>query len=1089
MPLLKLQFAIALAYALLAAAGMVLAIPPGYASPLFPAAGLALAVALQFGRTALPGIWLGSAGANLWHSWHVGILSPTTTVLAVVIGIGAMLQAWFGAWLVRRWQGARWQALEQEQDSALLLLLGGVLACVLSASVGTAALLAADLVHPAGLAFQWWNWYLGDTLGVLIFAPLSLCLINRHDPVWRERLRRMVVPVLLALGLAVAAFHGAARWEGQQQQDQLSADAEQIAKGISARLITHREVLASLQHFIGATPDFDYEQFRLFTQITLQDNPDIFALSFNDLVADAERLDYEARISALSPLGAFQITERDANGQLIRAQTRPEYLAVRYIVPLAGNRPAVGYDIHSDPVRRVAIERARATDAMAVTAPILLVQEQQQRVGLLELLPVAAASDDGQPAAKPHRGFAVAVVKVDQMIDIATRGRVPDNLRFELVDLQAPPERGLLYRSDAPVPGPSPVTSTPVDWSTDLRMGDRDWQLRVAVTEAYRQQHRPWLAWAIGLVGLLFAALLQVLLLGMTGHAAIIQRKNTQLLLAEKVFDNSGEAIVVTDTLGMVLCTNPAFSRITGYAPEEIAGRNLRLLQSGRHSRDFYRDLWRQLKRSGQWQGEIWNRRKSGELYPEWLTIATVRDEQGAPIHYVGTFSDISAAKQAQEQIQFLAYHDALTGLANRMLCMDRIDHALAHSRRHGGRIALLAMDLDRFKLINDSYGHEVGDRLLKAVAKRLQHMVRAEDTLSRLSGDEFLIVLFDTGDDHAVSTKCEAILANLSRPFDLGGRQLSISFSIGVAVYPGDGDDTATLLRNADTALYQAKKSGRNTRRLFDQQMNQEVVRYVETRDALKLALAHGELELHYQPQIALGARRKDDRLIGAEALLRWNHPERGLVMPDDFIGVAEESGLIVPIGAWVLRQACRQAVAWQAAGLPVDIIAVNFSAVQFRQGKIDAVVFDALEESGLAPECLDLEITESILLEDLQRVLAALQRFEARGIQLSIDDFGTGFSSLSYLRQFPVHRLKIDRSFVRDILKDPGDRALVQTIIQMARNLNLRSIAEGVEDPLVLEQLRALGCNEAQGYLFSRPAPPEAFTRWLAGLGGGKP
>jgi diguanylate cyclase (GGDEF)-like protein/PAS domain S-box-containing protein len=585
----------------------------------------------------------------------------------------------------------------------------------------------------------------------------------------------------------------------------------------------------------------------------------------------------------------------------------------------------------------------------------------------------------------------------------------------------------------------------------------------------------------VGVVGLLFATLLQVLMLGMTGRTAIIERKNAVLLQAEKVFDNSGEAIVVTDARGVVLSTNPAFTQVTGYSAEEARGQTLRLLQSGRQSPEFYRDMWQRLLREGQWQGEIWNRRKSGDIYPEWLTISAVRNEAGETVQYVGSFTDITAPKAAQERIEFLAYHDALTQLPNRVLAMGRIGRAIAHGRRHASRMALLLMDLDKFKLVNDTYGHSVGDSLLQAVAERLRQTPCRDDTLCRLSGDEFLIVLYEAGDQQAIADQCEAILRDLAQPFVLAERQLTTSSSIGVAVFPADGDTTETLLRNADTALYEAKKGGRDTYRFFDEQMNLNVVHYVRTKEALERALEHDAFELYYQPQLRLGRAGESDQPVAAEALIRWHHPERGLIMPGDFIAVAEESGLIVPIGAWALRQACRQAAVWIAADLPLRLVAVNLSAVQFHSGNIYELVLSALDEAGLDPGCLELELTESILLDDVERVLTAVRRLKEHGVRLSIDDFGTGYSSLAYLKRFKVDKLKIDRSFVSNILQSEEDRAIVLAMIQIARSLNLTTVAEGVDHIDLAAALRDMGCDEVQGYLYAEPLRPSELEQWL--------
>ena len=610
----RLLLFLAPAYALLGALGLTLAIPPGYASPVFPAAGLALAATLWFGRQALAGIWLGSAVLNLAHAWLAGALTPTTGAVAAVIATASTAQAWSGRWLVNRRQGPAWRDLEQEQDAFRFLLLGGVLACLVSATISVTGLHAAGVIGRAEVLYTWWNWYVGDTLGVLVFAPLTLCLLNRQDSLWRERRRRIVLPMLLTLGLALLAFYGASLWEQKEQDSQLQADGETIAKLITDRLITHREVLSSLQHFVEATPNFTFRQFEQFTRITLQDNPDIFALSFNDLVTHERRLEFERLMSGLSPLGPFRITERDRQKRLVRAATRPEYVAVSYIVPLSTNRQAVGFDIHSEPIRRAAIERARASNRMAVTSPITLVQEQKPRIGVLELLPVSSApmADAREQAGRLH-GFAVAVVKVDEMIYIATRGQTPDGLGFHLIDPHAPQGQRLLYRSA--MQGAAASSTQVANWKTGLRMGDRNWELAVFTTESYRLRHRPWLAWVVGVAGLMFATLLQTLMLGMTGRTAVIQRQNealkenqTELLRKDRALMQSekmasigqlaaGVAHEINNPLGFISCNmrtlSQYFSNIIRYDiirqenSDELSPPTQKTLEESRESLDI----------------------------------------------------------------------------------------------------------------------------------------------------------------------------------------------------------------------------------------------------------------------------------------------------------------------------------------------------------------------------------------------------------------------------------------------------------------------------------------------------------------------
>jgi diguanylate cyclase (GGDEF)-like protein/PAS domain S-box-containing protein len=439
---------------------------------------------------------------------------------------------------------------------------------------------------------------------------------------------------------------------------------------------------------------------------------------------------------------------------------------------------------------------------------------------------------------------------------------------------------------------------------------------------------------------------------------------------------------------------------------------------------------------------------------------------------------EIAERRHAEQQIEFLAYHDPLTGLPNRLLLQDRMQQAMAHAQRTTTRLALLFLDLDNFKKINDSLGHATGDALLKEVASRLRECVRDADTISRQGGDEFVILLSDLLDPDAAVPVLTNIMERLQEPFYADGTELSTSVSIGAALFPQDGPDFETLRKKADMAMYRAKEAGRNTYRFFNEEMNTEAVEHLVIRNGLRRALERGEFTLHYQPQIDLASAA----VIGAEALIRWNHPEFGLVPPGRFIPIAEDSGLIVPIGEWVIHEACRQAMAWKTSGLPDLTIAVNLSAVQFRRSQVEQTVISALQQSGLDPSLLELELTESILIQNVEQVLATVKRLKLLGVKLSIDDFGTGYSSLSYLKRFDIDKLKIDQSFIRDLATDPDDAAIVRAIIQMAHSLNLKTIAEGVENPGMLQRLRIFRCDEAQGYHFARPMPADEFARYLS-------
>jgi diguanylate cyclase (GGDEF)-like protein len=488
--------------------------------------------------------------------------------------------------------------------------------------------------------------------------------------------------------------------------------------------------------------------------------------------------------------------------------------------------------------------------------------------------------------------------------------------------------------------------------------------------------------------------------------------------------------------------------------------------------------MWQAMKNDQHWQGEIWDRRKNAEIYPKWMGITAVRDASGQLTHYVAIFSDISERKAAQDKIEHLAHHDPLTGLPNRLLLYDRFAQAVAHADRTHSKVALLFLDLDRFKTINDSLGHPVGDKLLQTLAGRLQECIRDTDTISRQGGDEFVILATELRDPDTAAGIAQKMLEQVRQTVDIDGHALNASFSIGISLYPDDGADFDTLLQKSDTAMYHAKDAGRNAYRFFTQQMNIDALERLLIQNRLRRAVEENEFILHYQPQIDLAS----GRVVGAEALVRWNNPELGLVGPTRFIPIAEESGQIVALGEWVLYEACRQAQAWRIAGLPALTMAVNVSALQIQRGNFVETVIAALSASGLDAAGLELELTESILIQNVEKTLETVRKLQSLGIKISIDDFGTGYSSLSYLKRFAIDRIKIDRSFVRDISSDPEDAAIVRAIIQMARSLHLTTLAEGAETQAQVDYLRQEGCEEIQGFFYSRPLTAENFVEFLS-------
>ena len=557
----------------------------------------------------------------------------------------------------------------------------------------------------------------------------------------------------------------------------------------------------------------------------------------------------------------------------------------------------------------------------------------------------------------------------------------------------------------------------------------------------------------------------------------ISQRKEYEekLRLLASVFENTIEGIMITDLNGTIEEINPGFSAITGYSSEDVVGQKTSILKSQHHDQKFYETMWKDITEKGRWSGEIWNRRKNGESFPQRLSISAVMDYRNQVSHFISVCYDISDIKHGERQLRHQAYHDALTGLPNRLLFLDRLKTALQGARRHQTKLAVLFLDMDNFKTINDSLGHNVGDRFLQKVASILKDTIRDEDTVARFGGDEFVILAPLSESKWSVCEIAKRIQAAFYAPLKLGENELYASFSMGISLYPNDGDDAESLTKNADLAMYQAKDQGKNSYHLYKESMNTAVTQRLDLQNSLRRALEHEEFEVFYQPKVSID----NGKITGCEALLRWRRNGE-VVSPADFIPIAEETGLIIPIGEWVLRTACRDAQSWQQRGHPLSV-AVNLSPRQFHQANLVPMILATLEETGLSPSLLELEITEGIVMDNVQETIATLKILREKGIHFSIDDFGTGYSSLQYLRQLPLDTLKIDRAFIKDLPENNEDAAITIATLSMAHALKLNVVAEGVETQSQLEFLRTNHCEQLQGYFFSRPLPESEFFSFL--------
>ncbi|WP_084154651.1 EAL domain-containing protein [Polycyclovorans algicola] len=565
---------------------------------------------------------------------------------------------------------------------------------------------------------------------------------------------------------------------------------------------------------------------------------------------------------------------------------------------------------------------------------------------------------------------------------------------------------------------------------------------------------------------------------GIVSDVSERQQLLQQQRLDSEVIESTFESIMVTELDGTLVSVNPAFTRATGYSADEVIGQKPRLLQSGRHEVSFYKEMFRALEEVGHWRGQIWNRRKSGELYPDLLNISVVRDANGHPTHYVGVASDISELKRSEAKLQQLAHHDALTGLPNRRWLESHLLHAIELAQGRGDALAVLFLDLDRFNLVNDSLGHSIGDLLLVAVAERLIGVLGAEGTLGRLGGDEFLVLIEHKGDADRAARVTEALLDAFSEPFALSsGHDFYLQVSIGVSQFPADGDRPELLIRNADSAMYRAKEQGGNSCQFYTEALTEAARERLDIETKLRRGIENDEFQVWYQPIYRIA----DRRMVGAEALARWWPADGDMITPDRFIPVAEDSGLIATLGRQILTKSCRDLRVWLDQGLPIECLAVNLSAQQFLDPNFVTSVAELIADAGVPPQLIELEITERRLLELGDRTFAQLHALRALGVSLSIDDFGTGYSSLNYLRQMPMDKVKIDRSFVKDLPNVASDAAIIHAILAVAQSLNLRVLAEGVETQDQLDFLASAGCDECQGFYFGRAVPADQFAEQM--------
>jgi diguanylate cyclase (GGDEF)-like protein/PAS domain S-box-containing protein len=863
--------------------------------------------------------------------------------------------------------------------------------------------------------------------------------------------------VLAGLLLTAWAHQLVAEADSQRQESDLARAAEQITGLIQGQFSQYETQLTAAQALLAGSATVSRGQWRAFAR-TFQDHAaraQFFEMAWIPRVPE-EQLPWLREQLAAGGIEDFELSPPDR---------RSFYCPIVYNEPWETHAESLGHDPCAFPTTAPAMNAARESGQPRLSIPLNLIDERGQLVPGYVMF-AWSGSGDGQ-----FPGWVSGTIAIDSVFDVVPADRT--DMRLVVLDEDAPPERRKVFGEVVP-----PGGERTLRLERSLYLGGRN--LRLEFHQALSSAPEAWMLPLAGtLITLLLAAFLHALLRTRARALSVAEgmtrayRESEQLL--SSVTNNVLEGIYRGDQARGLVYVNQAMASMFGF---ESTREMIEHAGPGLYARPEQREeLWRKLVEHGQYRNEeVEFIRADGSRFTAVNNCVAIRDDAGQVIHFDGVISDITERKRAEEEVHRLAHYDPLTGLPNRSLLNDRIDQALRLSERRGAPLTIMFMDLDRFKTINDSLGHGIGDQLLKAVAERLATEVRDYDTISRLGGDEFILVIPETDADVAAA-KASAILEAFKPPFDIEGHELTITPSIGIAVYPDDAGDTETLIRHADAAMYHAKEMGRFTFRFFTPELNARAYERLTLESQLRGALDNGELSLDFQPLVSLA----DNRVYGAEALLRWQNPTLGQVSPERFIPVAEQSGLIVEIGDWVIDAACRQLAQWHSAGLEALSVAVNLSAVQFWRGNLERTIREALERWKIAPRQLEIELTESVIMQDADAARQILANLKQLGVGLVIDDFGTGYSSLNYLKQFRIDLIKIDRSFVRDVASDPEDAAIVSAILSMARDLRIRVVAEGVETAEQLEFLRSRDCHFVQGFLFAHPMPAERFSAYV--------
>jgi diguanylate cyclase (GGDEF)-like protein/PAS domain S-box-containing protein len=1060
--LLLANLAAALAYLATAEASNLLNLAPAYPSPVFPPAGTSLALAVLAGWRVLPGIALGPLLGYLAGGWPG--TAGTSWLAAQAVGatmLGSVLQAWLGAAAFRRWVHP---AIDAGPDVMRFLALVPA-TCVINSGINVPFLAWLGLLAPDLRLPTWINWWAGDSIGVLLAAPLTWIVCALPRPLWRRRAGLVALPLLVAAAAVLVTYEQAVRWERDQTLHAFRLKARQMADLIQAQFNEHTRFVETFARALGDAPrTLSRDKFLAIASGYVGGRPELQGVVWAIRLPLGERDAFESWAhSYIAP--DYQVLDVAPDGTLRRAGRRPVYFPAVYTTP-DENRIVLGMDFLSNPDRAAAVRLALSSPTPVATTPLRLADRGKRGIALFKAV--------GPPGEAPA-GLVVLVVNAGVTAQRAAAGAGFTDFALDFVDVT---DRA----GSAVVASRRPAGAD--DYRIALAFAGRRYALRFTPLGANTPQHGI-VSWTVITAGLVMTGLLGALMLLISGERArievVVNDRTTRLRDREArlqaILNNAADAIVTIDREGVLVSGNAATAKLFGYPAEHLPGLSFDALVPAARGESAPLLLAR-LAHAPPEERDLEGVNARGDRFPVAVSVSRVL----LPTEhlFVCILRDLSEQQRSQERIYRLAHYDVLTGLENRFALRKRLDDQLAHARRADEPLAVLFIDLDHFKKINDSFGHHAGDQLLMAASTRMRDLLRDVDALGRLGGDEFVIVLGGPLTPDSVSSVAVRVVQSLSAPYQIDAATVHSGASVGVALYPDDGTDGAALLRNADTAMYAAKREGRGNFQFFSPAMNAATHEHLLLENRMWSTFEREGFDLALQAQVQLDT----GRVIGAEVLLRWFDPELGTIEPSRFIPIAEESGLILPLGDWVLARTMQMLADWQLdapGGLGGLRLAVNLSARQFTGEALLKRLDQLLAQYRIDPALLELEITETAAMRDPESTRHLLRQLRARGFKLAIDDFGTGYSSLAYLKLFSIDRIKIDRGFVKDIETNPNDAVIVAATIALAHSLGLSVVAEGVETAAQWGFLRDKRGDEAQGYLFARPMPAREFREFI--------